>query len=191
MINVAIFISGKGSNAQNIMQYFHSNSHINVKLLISNNQKSKLFNNIESTILCKNFQKKDFLDGEPILRELQKNKIKYIILAGFLLKIPSIIIKYFSQKIINIHPSLLPDFGGKGMYGMHVHNAVFNKKKQETGITIHEVNQGYDKGRIIFQAKCNISKYDNPKHIQKKVQILEHKFYPIIIEKFITSKNEN
>jgi len=191
MINLAIFISGKGSNAQNIIQYFHSNNQINVKLVISNNQKFQLFNKLDSGIIFKKFQKEDFLEGGSILIELQKNKITYIILAGFLLKIPNIIIKYFSQKIVNIHPSLLPDFGGKGMFGMYVHNAVFKQKKQETGITIHEVNQDYDKGRIIFQAKCNISKHDTPNHIQKKVQRLEHKFYPLIIEKFITSKNEN
>ena len=123
--------------------------------------------------------------------ELKKNKISFIILAGFLLKIPAIIINSFHNRILNIHPSLLPEFGGKGMYGMNVHHAVFHAKKKETGITIHEVNKEYDKGNIIFQAKCSLSNNNKPTHIKKKVQQLEYKFYPIIIEKYILLKNEN
>jgi len=187
MINLAIFISGKGSNAKNIMQYFDSNRVINVKLLISNNENSDLIQNINQSVNYKMFNKKDFYDGLNILAELKKNKITFIILAGFLLKIPNIIINDFSKKIINIHPSLLPDFGGKGMYGIHVHKAIYHAKKTQTGITIHEVNEDYDKGCIIFQAKCSILKKDKPIDIQKKVQQLEHKFYPLIIEKYINN----
>tara|TARA_B100001250_G_scaffold289983_1_gene251775 strand:- start:392 stop:967 length:576 start_codon:yes stop_codon:yes gene_type:complete len=191
MINLAIFISGRGSNAKNIIQYFDSHSKIKVKLLVSNNKKSTLMNILEPSITYQVYQKQEFLDGNYILRELKKKKISFIVLAGFLLKIPPIIITKFNHRILNIHPSLLPKFGGKGMYGMNVHDAVFNAKKKETGITIHEVNKEYDKGIIIFQAKCSLSNNDKPIHIQKKVQQLEHKFYPIIIENYILLKNEN
>ena len=188
MINLAIFISGRGSNAQNIIKYFHSHSKIQVKLVASSNPKSSLIYTLEPPINGQVYKKKDFLDGKKILMELKKNKISFIILAGFLLKIPTIIINTFNNRILNIHPSLLPEFGGKGMYGMNVHYAVFRAKKKETGITIHEVNKDYDKGNIIFQAKCCLSNNNKPIHIQKKVQQLEHKFYPIIIEKYILLK---
>jgi len=187
MINLAILISGSGSNAKNIMQYFSSHKNIHVQLLISNNKKSSLIQSLEPSVNYKIFNKKYFYDGLNVLDELKKNKISFIVLAGFLLKIPSIIINDFSKKIINIHPSLLPDFGGKGMYGIYVHKAVYRAKRGETGITIHEVNEDYDKGRIIFQAKCSILKTDTPIHIQKKVQQLEHRFYPLIIEKYINN----
>ena len=191
MINLAILISGRGSNAQKIIKYFHSHPKIQVKLVASSNTKYSLIHTIEQPINARVYKKKDFLDGKNILIELKKNKISFIILAGFLLKIPAIIINSFNKRILNIHPSLLPEFGGKGMYGMNIHYAVFRAKKKETGITIHEVNKEYDKGRIIFQAKCSLSNNNKPIHIQKKVQQLEHKFYPIIIEKYILLKNEN
>jgi len=191
MINLAIFVSGRGSNAQNIIQHFDSHPKIKVKLLVSNNAKYAFTNILEPSITFQVYEKKDFLDGDYILRELKKNKISFIALAGFLLKIPPIITNSFNKKILNIHPSLLPEFGGKGMYGMNVHYAVFNAKKKETGITIHEVNKEYDTGNVIFQAKCSLLNNDKPNHIQKKVQNLEHKFYPIIIENYILLKNEN
>ena len=191
MINLAIFISGAGSNAKKIIQHFYSNNSIKVKLVVTNNSESGFINTLDKSVSYKIFSKKDILEGGILLRELQKNKISFIILAGFILKISSIIIEKFRHKIINIHPSLLPDFGGKGMYGMNVHKAVFMAKKKETGITIHKVNKEYDKGQIIFQARCEILQSDQPTHIQRKVQKLEHKFYPIVIENYINSNHAN
>ena len=192
MINLAIFLSGTGTNAKNIIQHFSFHKYISVKLIITNNPKSTLFETVKGTSIKYNvFDKNDFLDGSNILKDLRKSKISFIILAGFLLKIPNVIIDSFMKRIINIHPSLLPEFGGKGMYGMNVHKAVFNAKKKQTGITIHEVTPEYDKGRIIFQAKCELLEDDKPKDIQKKIQKLEHKFYPIVIENYILFKNEN
>lgn len=192
MINVAIFLSGTGSNAINIIKYFSNHQRIKINLIISNNSKSPIIPIlVKKAIKYVVFSRKDFINGHVVLNELEKNKISYIVLAGFLLRISSLIIDSFPNRIINVHPSLLPEFGGKGMYGMHVHNSVFKSKKNQTGITIHEVNQDYDKGRIIFQAKCDLLANDSPRNIQRKVQRLEHKFYPTIINNFILSKNEN
>ena len=188
MFNIAIFISGLGTNAKNIIEYFSDHRSIHVKLIISNNSKSSLLN--EETPY-KQLSNTEFLKDEILLKLLKEYKITHIILAGFLLKIPSSLIENLPKKILNIHPSLLPEFGGKGMYGINVHKAVYSAKKTETGITIHQVSSEYDEGKIIFQAKCSISKGDSPKDIMKKVQQLEYKFYPVIIEKYILYKNDN
>ena len=191
MFNLAIFISGKGTNAKNIIEYFQFINDIQIKIIVSNNPCPLLLEPYNSKISFKQFSKQEILRGDKLLNTLKSFKISHIILAGFLIKIPASIINIFPKKIINIHPSLLPDFGGKGMYGFNVHKAVYFAQKNETGITIHLVNSEYDDGKIIFQAKCTIFNNDKPKDIQKKVQKLEYKFYPIIIEKYIFSKNDN
>ena len=190
MKNIAIFGSGRGSNAKNIINYFRFHEKTSVKLIVTNNanagiidiaKKARIniliFNNINSN------------SSNNILEKLKKNQINLIVLAGFLLKVPTIIIDSFPNLIINIHPALLPKFGGKGMYGLNVHKAVLEKKESWSGITIHYINHEYDKGKIIFQAKCAVLKNDTIKLLAKKVQKLEYEFYPIIIEKLIENGN--
>lgn len=190
MKSIAIFGSGKGTNAKNIINYFKFHKKISVQLIVTNNasagiidvaKKAKIniftFNNINPN------------SSKNILEKLKKNQINLIVLAGFLLKVPSIIINSFPNSIINIHPALLPKFGGKGMYGLNVHKAVLEKKESWSGITIHHINHEYDKGKIIFQAKCDVLKNDTIKLLAKRVQKLEYEFYPIIIKKLIENDN--
>tara|TARA_B100000579_G_C22699862_1_gene789239 strand:+ start:203 stop:775 length:573 start_codon:yes stop_codon:yes gene_type:complete len=190
MKKIAIFGSGRGSNAQNFINYFKSHKSISVKLIFTNNPNAGILdvakqNKMDFKILTK----ADFQSGKELLKDLKFHKISFIILAGFLLKIPELIITNFTNAIINIHPALLPKFGGKGMYGLNVHKAVLESNDSFSGITIHYVNSEYDKGKIIFQAKCNILKDDNPTLLSKRVQKLEYKFYPIITEKIIIHGN--
>jgi len=185
MNKIAIFASGNGTNAENLIRYFKSNRKINVELIASNNGQAKVLRRAKnhgiSTII---FNKKE-LKTNTVINYLKKKKISFIILAGFLLKIPQRILNNYPEKILNIHPSLLPLYGGDGMYGMYVHEQVFKSKDNYSGITIHFVNEVYDGGNIVFQAKCPISSTDSPKAIQTKVHNLEIKFFPIIVEKVI------
>jgi phosphoribosylglycinamide formyltransferase-1 len=181
--NIAIFCSGSGSNAQKIIEYFQNNSEIKIVVLMSNKadafalERAKNFN-IPTFV----FNRNDFYETENVLQELKKYKVDYIVLAGFLWLIPENLIIRFPNKILNIHPALLPKFGGKGMYGMNVHKAVVEKKEKESGITIHFADAHYDEGNIIFQATCSISETDTPEDVAKKVQVLEHGHFPIVIE---------
>ena len=185
MIQIAVFASGNGTNAESIIKYFQGHSQLKVALLTSNNNNSNALKRASKynipTLL---FSPKELNNG-IVLKEMKKHEIDFIVLAGFLLKIPKHIIECYPKKIINIHPSLLPLFGGKGMYGIHVHKKVFASKEAETGITIHYVNEKYDDGTIIFQAKCSLNKHDSVKQIEKKVHKLEKKFFPKIIESIL------
>lgn len=183
MLNLAIFASGSGSNAENIIKYFDTNPHIRVKLIVSNNKDAYVHKraellNIESVY----FRKSDFLSADPVINLLMIKGIDVIILAGFLLKIPDAIIDQYPNRIINIHPSLLPKYGGKGMYGDNVHRAVYDSKDTQTGITVHYVNEDYDKGDILFQAKCNIGPTDTVEQIANKVHELEYEYFPRVID---------
>tara|TARA_B100000902_G_C27310459_1_gene918103 strand:+ start:2850 stop:3413 length:564 start_codon:yes stop_codon:yes gene_type:complete len=185
MNKIAIFASGSGSNAENIIKFFHKSKTVKIALLACNNPHAKVLiktkkYNIETII----FNKKELLENR-VINKLTEKKISFIVLAGFLLKIPVKIIKKFPNKIINIHPSLLPLYGGKGMYGMYVHKAIAEAKEIETGITIHYVNSIYDDGAIIFQAKCSLYKNIQPKDIQRKVHKLEIEFFPRILKKIL------
>lgn len=185
MKKIAIFASGEGSNAENIVKYFQQNSKIKVNLLASNNSEAKVLSRVSRyNIPTAIFNKQNLINGD-VLEVLEQKKIDFIVLAGFLLKIPSMIIEKYLNKIINIHPSLLPLYGGKGMYGKYVHQKVFEGGDQETGITIHFVNEKYDDGLIIFQAKCLLQNNVTIKKIAKKVHDLEIKFYPKIIENIL------
>ncbi|NND34277.1 MAG: phosphoribosylglycinamide formyltransferase [Saprospiraceae bacterium] len=186
MIRLAIFASGTGSNAQKIIQYFEESDDVEISLIVSNKANAGVLNfaehyDIPSMIIDRQF----FYHTKQIVFELNHQSIDYIILAGFLWLIPSYLVKAFANKIINIHPALLPKYGGKGMYGLHVHDAVKKAGENKSGITIHYVNESYDDGAIIFQTSCEIYPEDLPTDIQKKVQILEHKYYPEIIEKIV------
>jgi|SRR5437879_5154568 len=186
-IRFAIFASGNGSNAEAIINYFQNHSRIEVAALLSNNDKAFVLErakkfNVPSGV----FDKNRFRECDEVLRWLQENKISHIVLAGFLLLIPEKLISAFPDKIINIHPSLLPKFGGKGMYGFKVHEAVVASKESETGITVHLVNAHYDEGKILAQFKCPISPSDDAKAVAEKVLQLEHANYPMVIEKWIS-----
>jgi phosphoribosylglycinamide formyltransferase-1 len=185
MKHIVILASGSGTNAENIIKYFKNNTLISVVQVLSNKKDAKVLErakrlNINSIY----FDRGDFYTSDKILTIL-KEKADFIVLAGFLWKIPDNIIEAFPNKIINIHPALLPKYGGKGMYGMHVHNAVVKNKEQESGITIHYVNENYDEGAIIFQAKVAIETSDSPEDVAQKIHKLEYKHFPKVIEEVI------
>ncbi len=183
---LAIFSSGNGSNAEAIIAYFQNHSKIQVAVLLSNNAEAPALDRAKKfNVPVKIFNKEQFHESDDVINWLRENKITHIILAGFLLLIPEKLIAAFSNKIINIHPSLLPKFGGKGMYGMNVHEAVKAAREKETGITIHLVNAHFDEGKILFQASCNVEPSDSAEIISKKVQQLEHRHYPEVIEQWI------
>jgi phosphoribosylglycinamide formyltransferase-1 len=181
--SIAIFASGKGSNAQAIIEYFRNHATIQVALVVSNNPEAQVIkmahgNKIISAIVTKEaFEKKDLM--EKLLNALN---IEMIALAGFLQLIPGFLLQKFPNKIVNIHPALLPKYGGKGMYGTKVHEAVLAAKDKETGITIHFVNEKYDEGEIILQKRIPVESSDNAETLSKKIQLLEHEWYPKTIE---------
>lgn len=187
MINAAIFASGEGTNAENIMMYFANDSRIKIKLVFTNNEEAGIVARAEKHKKNVQIISKEALNSysEQLIEFLKTEKIDLIILAGFLLKIPEAFVKAFPNKIINIHPSLLPKYGGKGMYGMHVHKAVIANKETESGITIHFVNEEYDKGEVILQAKCRVEPNDTPESLAAKIHKLEYDNFPKAIEKLL------
>ena len=190
MKRIIIFASGSGTNAENIIKFFNKTKTAEITKVLCNNEHAAVFEKCNKlNINCILFKKEDFYTSEFILNILKK-EADFIVLAGFLWKVPQNIIDSFPNKIVNIHPALLPKYGGKGMYGMHVHKAVKENKESETGITIHYVNANYDEGAIIFQAKAVLSEEDIPESIAEKIHILEQKYFPKVIEDVILSKNE-
>jgi phosphoribosylglycinamide formyltransferase-1 len=188
LARIAIFASGSGTNAQSIIEYFQAHANVKVALLLSNNPEAKALSRATDLgVPTQVFSKTQFQSMEEVLPALTEHNITHIVLAGFLLQIPSRLILAFPHKIINIHPALLPKFGGKGMYGLKVHEAVKAANEKETGITIHEVNERYDEGRIIFQASCEVLATDTAEQIAQKVQRLEHLHFPAVIEQWIQS----
>ena len=185
MKRVVIFASGSGSNAENIINYFENSEKISVVKVYCNKKEAGVYNRcIKLNKDCEWFSREDFSQKNTLLNKLVK-ETDFIILAGFLWKIPEPIVKAFPNKIINIHPALLPKYGGKGMYGMHVHEAVKNNCDKETGITIHFVNQNYDEGRVILQKKCVVSSAETVDSLKKKIHDLEFTYFPKTIEKTI------
>jgi len=185
-VKVAIFASGNGSNAENIANYFMNNNSILIDSFYTNKADAFVIERAKNLgIHCSFYSNPDFREGSSVITELKERGIDFIILAGFLLKIPMNIIKEFPNKIMNIHPALLPKFGGKGMYGDRVHIAVKEAGGKESGITIHYVNEHFDEGKHIFQAKCEVLAADSPDDIAEKVHKLEYKYYPEIIEKVL------
>ena len=181
---IVIFISGRGSNAKNIINYFSDKSDFLVSHVFSNNKHSDIVNHLNiKQVKFFLFDEEDF-DGK-VFDELKKINPKLIILAGFLKKIPPLYISYFKNKIINIHPSLLPSYGGKGMYGSKIHKKVIENGEAETGITIHYVSEEYDSGKIIFQKKIIVDKYDTPKKLEEKIHKLEYEYFPKVIESLL------
>ena len=191
MKNIAIFATGGGSNALKIIEHFEFHDVARVRLIISNKKNAGVLDkatvkNIPSLII----NREEFYQTENILQKLDTFDIDFIVLAGFLWLIPTYIVKSYANKVVNIHPALLPKYSGKGMYGMNVHRAVHDDKETESGMTVHFVNEHYDEGAIIFQAKCSILSSDSPDNIAKKVLQLEHQHYPKVIEKLILELNK-
>ncbi|MBC8344528.1 MAG: phosphoribosylglycinamide formyltransferase [Bacteroidetes bacterium] len=186
---IAIFASGNGSNAQYIAEHFALHKQISVVLILTNNPQAGVIGRAEKlNIPILLFNRQDFYESDLILDQLIKERIDLVVLAGFLWKVPSIIIEKYPDKIINIHPALLPKYGGKGMYGKRVHLAVKENKEEESGISIHLVNEHYDEGRIIFQAKCKIdAESDTAEDIAEKVHALEYAHFPQVIEQWLLS----
>ena len=192
MTNIAIFASGNGSNAENIVNYFTSHEEINIAMIISNRPNAYVHERANKlNIPSYTYNKSDFDNGTAILVKMAEYKIDFIVLAGFLLKVPQSIMDAFPNRIINIHPALLPKYGGKGMYGDNVHNSVKNAGEIETGITIHYINENYDEGDIIFQAKCEVADLDSPQDIANKVHALEQIHFPKIIEETVINNLKN
>ena len=186
-INLAILASGSGTNAENIAKYFESHSNIQVKEILSNKADAFVHERARSlNIPSSTFTREQFQDSSFIKR---LEDIDYIILAGFLWLIPKYLVKSFPNRIINIHPALLPKFGGKGMYGNHVHKAVIEADEKESGITIHLVNEEYDKGEILFQAKCDVEEGEIANSLATKIHTLEYEHFPKTIERYIVSQN--
>jgi phosphoribosylglycinamide formyltransferase-1 len=186
MRNIAIFASGSGTNAENIIKYFSNKNCAKVALVLSNRREAYVLKraaakNVRSIF----FDHKEFYVTEKVLRYLDIYKIDFVVLAGFLWFVPESIINRYEGRIINIHPALLPAYGGKGMYGEKVHRAVIENHEKESGITIHYVNKFYDEGNIIFQAKCKVEPSDTPDILASRVHDLEYKYFPKIIEKLI------
>ncbi len=183
---IAIFASGSGTNAGNIARYFNDRDYAEISLILTNKpdapvlQRAKNYN-IASVV----FDRHTFYETDEIINLLSNNNIHLVVLAGFLWLVPQNILRNFSQRIINIHPALLPKYGGKGMYGRRVHEAIIENGEKESGITIHWVNEEYDKGDIIFQATCRVMPSDTPESLAARVHELEYKHFPEVIDKLI------
>ena len=186
MKNIAIFASGDGSNAEAIVKHFANSITTCVKVVLSNRQKAGVHDRIKALgIPTLTFSKDEWKDCSKILSTLQKNDIDLIVLAGFLCMIEAPLIEAYKGKIINIHPSLLPKYGGPGMWGHHVHEAVITAGEKESGITIHHVTKEVDGGEIIFQATCEVKPNDTTETLASRIHLLEHKHYPFIIEQLL------
>ncbi len=182
---IILFASGSGTNVENIIKYFHDNIHVEIVGVFTNNPKAGVIDRVEQMkIPLKIFNKLELNNGE-LVKQICLLNPDLIVLAGFLLKIPLDFTKIFFKKIINIHPSLLPKHGGKGMYGDRVHKSVKKARDKETGISIHYVNEHYDDGSIIFQAKVRVLEQDSIRKIAQNVHRLEYKYYPEIIQKLL------
>lgn len=182
MHRLAIFASGQGTNAQNFIDYYRDRNDVEISLIVCNRKDAGVVTKAENAgIPVLIVDKGDFYDTDLIVNEL-KEKADFIVLAGFLWMIPENIISAFKGKIVNIHPALLPNYGGKGMYGNKVHEAVIANGEISSGITIHYVNDKYDDGEIIFQEKCLVEAFDTPETLAKKIHTLEHMFYPVIVD---------
>jgi phosphoribosylglycinamide formyltransferase-1 len=184
--NIAVFASGTGTNANNLIHYFNKTQTANICLIVCNNPIAGVIkiaerNNIPHILI----EKEKFFKGDGYVTELKNAQINFIVLAGFLWKLPSTLINAYRNKIVNIHPALLPKFGGKGMYGNFVHEAVLSAKEKESGITIHFVDEFYDNGKTIFQTTCPVYENDTTESLSKRIHDLEYKYFPQVIEDVI------
>jgi phosphoribosylglycinamide formyltransferase-1 len=183
---IAIFASGSGTNAEKFFEYFKNSNDIEICILLSNNVNAYALERAKNhNTSTKVFSRQKFQKTNEVLDILESKRIDYIVLAGFLWLVPYNLIKAFPDRIINIHPALLPKYGGKGMYGMNVHEAVKKNKETESGITIHLVNEIYDEGRILFQKEIVVDDSDTPVDIANKIHVLEHLYFPEVVMKYV------
>jgi phosphoribosylglycinamide formyltransferase-1 len=188
MSNIVIFASGSGSNAEQIIRHFEGDSEHSVKLVLTNRQDAYVRVRAEQlSVPCLVFNRHDFYETGRILDALRESDTGLVVLAGFLWLVPDNLLKAYPGRILNIHPALLPDYGGKGMYGHRVHEAVIRDHRTESGITIHVIDEVYDKGRILFQAKCPVLPGDTPDSLAERVHVLEHRHYPEVIRAYLKS----
>lgn len=186
MTNIAIFASGTGSNARKIVEYFEGSSSVSVALIASNRKDAPVLDFArEKGIPVMLLNRNSFYETQDALASLRDRSIDLVVLAGFLWLVPGYFIRAFENRIINIHPALLPKFGGKGMYGHFVHEAVLASGEKESGITIHLVDEQYDHGKTLFQARCPVQDSDTPETLARSVQQLEHLYFPRIIDQYI------
>ena len=182
MKRIVIFASGGGTNAENLIRFFQNDANVAVIQVLTNNPRAKVLERCKSlNVKTLTFNREAFSKTNDVLNILKTSKPDLIVLAGFLWKIPEFILAEFPNKVINVHPALLPKYGGKGMYGMHVHEALVKAKETETGITIHYVNEHYDEGAIIFQAKCDVNSDDSAADVAIKIHELEMKYFPKVV----------
>ena len=185
-MNIAIFASGNGSNAQNIIEYFTGLATIKTALVLTNKKDAPVLERAKKLRIPSFIFSKEELNSTNIVQDkLKEFQIEIIVLAGFNIKIPGSLIRLYPNKILNIHPALLPKYGGEGMYGENVHKAVIAAGDKESGISIHLVNENYDEGKILLQAKCKVLENDTPESLAARIHTLEYYHYPVIIERFI------
>jgi phosphoribosylglycinamide formyltransferase-1 len=186
MKNIAIFASGSGTNAENLIKFFRTSPFGRIRMVLSNRADAGVLDRAQSfDIKSIVFSREQFYNSEDVLNMLLERDIDFIVLAGFLWLVPSYILQPYENKIVNIHPALLPKYGGKGMYGTHVHRAIIDAGEPESGISIHYVNQKYDEGDIIFQARCKVDSEDTPDSLAGKVHELEYKYFPVVVENLL------
>ncbi len=186
MHQIAIFASGSGSNAQQIAEYFARHDQIRVGLILTNNHKAGVIDRarqLDIPVIV--FTREQFYGSESVVAQLQFFNIGFVVLAGFLWLVPENLIAAYPGRIVNIHPALLPAYGGKGMYGMKVHEAVVAAGEKASGITIHLIDNEYDRGQTVFQAQCSVTPDDTPADVARKVQALEHEHFPAVIERLV------
>jgi phosphoribosylglycinamide formyltransferase-1 len=187
MKKIVILASGSGTNAENIIKYFAATEIARVEAVFTNNASAKVLERAKNYGITTAVFSKEELNESKVLRIINAIQPDLIVLAGFLLKFPDNIIAAYPNKIINIHPALLPKYGGKGMYGMHIHRAIVGNKEKETGITVHFVNEHYDEGNILFQKNVILSGDETPEEVAEKIHELEQKYFPEVIEKLLTN----
>ena len=186
MKRIVIFASGSGTNAENLIKFFHNSHNASVIQVLTNNPHAKVLERCKKLkVSALSFNKIAFTKTDDVLNILKASKPNLIVLAGFLWKFPDNILNTFPNKVINVHPALLPKFGGKGMYGMHVHEAVVANNEKETGITIHYVNEHYDEGAIIFQATCDVNSNDTAEDVAAKIHELEMEHFPKVVNQLL------
>lgn len=185
---IVIFASGSGTNAENLINYFNKGNAAHVELVLTNNPNAKVLERCKNlNVSAMSFNRFSFYEEPHVENLLLGIQPDLIVLAGFLWKFPENLISLFPKKVINIHPALLPKYGGKGMYGMNVHLAVVNNKEKESGITIHYVNENYDEGAVIFQATCQINSKDTADDVASKIHKLEMEHFPKVVSALLTS----
>jgi len=183
---IAVFASGSGTNAEKIFEKFKSHPDVRVGLLLTNNPKAgAILRAARYEVPVYVFDKSILLHTDEVLHALKEAEIDFLVLAGFMLKIPANLLHAYPDKIVNIHPALLPNYGGKGMYGMHVHRTVVDAREQTSGISIHLCNENYDEGKMVLQVSCTVDPSDSAEDVAAKVQQLEHQYYPQVVEDLV------